>query len=84
MNLNPKILLIKSNKNYSQVLGIVTLNYFAYNSNSFAIGKVKSNNYNKMLNISSIFLVSDENICLFEKEQNNYCLVFYILIYNLK
>ena len=55
----PKILLIKSNKNYSQIIGIVTLNYLAYNSNSIVIGKVKANNYNKMLNISSISCIND-------------------------
>ena len=55
----PKILLIKSNKNISQLLGIVTLNYYSYNPNSIVIGKVKSNNYNKILNISSISCIYD-------------------------
>ena len=55
----PKILLYKSNKNYSQVLGIVTLNYLAYNPNSIVIGKAKTNNYNKILNISSISCINE-------------------------
>ena len=50
----PKILLVKSNKANSQIIGIITLNYIAYNSNSIILGKIKANNYNKMLNISSI------------------------------
>ena len=55
----PKVLLIKSNKNNSQILGIVTLNYVAYNSNSIIVGKNQTNNYNKMLNISSISCINE-------------------------
>ena len=55
----PKVLLIKSNKTNSQILGIVTLNYVAYNSNSIIVGKNQTNNYNKMLNISSISCINE-------------------------
>ena len=55
----PKVLLIKQNNNNSQILGIVTLNYIAYNPNSIIVGKTKSNNYNKMLNISSISCINE-------------------------
>ena len=37
----------------------------------------------KLSYIPSLIAISDENICLFEKEQNNYCLVFYSHIKNL-
>ena len=55
----PKVLIIKSNKNNSEILGIVTLNYIAYNPNSIIVCKNKSNNYNKMLNISSISCINE-------------------------
>ena len=55
----PKILLIKSTKNNSQIIGIVTLSYIAYNSNNIVLGKMKSNNYNKMLCISSISSIDE-------------------------
>jgi len=60
----PKILSIKQNKKSNKLIGIVTLNYISPNSNSISIGKVKSNNYNKILNISSISCIDDS---LFEK-----------------
>ena len=37
----------------------------------------------KTLNIPSLFTISDENICLFEKVQNNYFLIFHSNIRNL-
>ena len=37
----------------------------------------------KISYIPSLFAISDENICLFEKVQTNYCLVFYSNIKNL-
>ena len=55
----PKVLVIKSIKNNSQILGLVTLNYTVYNSNNIVLGKVKSNNYNKMLTMSSISCINE-------------------------
>jgi hypothetical protein len=60
----PKILLIKSNNNNSQIKGIATLSYISHNSNSIIVGKIKSSNYNKNLNITSIS-------CLDESEFSN-------------
>ena len=54
----PKILLIKSNNN-TQILGIITLNYLENNSNSIIVRKAQSNNYNKILNISSISCINE-------------------------
>ena len=59
----PKILLIKSNKNNSQILGMATLSYVSYNSNSIIVGKIKSSNYNKMLNITSISCLDESQFC---------------------
>ena len=56
----PKILLVKSNQKNNTIIGIITLNYISANTNSISIAKVKSNNYNKILNISSISCL-DEN-----------------------
>ena len=50
----PKILIIKKKISNEEIIGIITLNYIAYNSNVIMIGKNRSNNYNKMLSISSI------------------------------
>ena len=56
----PKILCIKSNKkNKDNLLGIITLNYISPNSNSISIGKVKTDNYNKILIISSISCINE-------------------------
>ena len=52
----PKILCIKSNKNSHKLIGIITLNYISLTTKNISIGTVKSNNYNKILNISKIFL----------------------------
>ena len=51
----PKVILIKSNKNNSQLLGVVTLNYISNSPNNIIVGGNKLNsNYNKILNISGI------------------------------
>ena len=55
----PKILIIKKNISNEEIIGIVTLNYIAYNSNVIMVGKNKSNNYNKMLSISSISCLNE-------------------------
>ena len=55
----PKILIIKQNISNEEIIGIVTLNYFAYNSNVIMVGKKKSNNYNKIINISSISCLNE-------------------------
>ena len=57
----PKILLIKQNISKDEIIGIATLNYTANNSNTIMVGKSKSNNYNKMLNISSISCLNEEH-----------------------
>ena len=50
----PKFLIVKSNKKNNKMLGIITLNYISANTNTISIGKIKLNNYNKILYISSI------------------------------
>ena len=60
----PKILFIKPKKKINKLIGIVTINYISPNSNSISIGKLKSSNYNKILNISSISCIDES---LFEK-----------------
>ena len=55
----PKILLIKKNAYNEEIIGIVTLNYIPYNSNIIMLGKNKANNYNKLLNISSISCLNE-------------------------
>ena len=55
----PKILVIKKKDYSSNIIGIVTLNYIANNSNIIVVGKTKSSNYNKILNISSISCLNE-------------------------
>ena len=55
----PKILCIKSNKSSHKLIGLITLNYISPTSKSISIGKVKFNNYNKILNISSISCLNE-------------------------
>ena len=55
----PKILVIKKNTYNEEIIGIVTLNYIPYNSNVIMLGKNKANNYNKLLNISSISCLNE-------------------------
>ena len=54
----PKIILIKNNKN--DLIGIVTLNYEAKNTNINIIGKNVNNNFNKILNITSISIKDEK------------------------
>ena len=63
----PKFLIVKSNQIDNKIIGIITLNYISANTNTISIGKTKSNNYNKILNISSISCLDEtqfENILL--------------------
>ena len=55
----PKILCVKTNNKSTKLIGIITLNYISSNTNSISIGKIKSNNYNKILNISSISCINE-------------------------
>jgi len=55
----PKILIIKQNTSNEEIIGIVTLNYIPFNSNIIMLGKNKANNYNKLLNISSISCLNE-------------------------
>ena len=55
----PKILCIKSNKTDNKLIGLITLNYISPNINSISVGKMKSNNFNKILNISSISCINE-------------------------
>jgi len=55
----PKILVIKKNIYNEEIIGIVTLNYIPCNSNIIMLGKNKANNYNKLLNISSISCLNE-------------------------
>ena len=52
--------MVKSNQKNNKIIGIITLNYISANTNSISIAKIKSNNYNKILSISSISCL-DEN-----------------------
>ena len=54
----PKIILIKDNKN--DLIGMVTLSYESKNSNINIIGRNTNNNFNKILNISSISIKNEE------------------------
>ena len=61
----PKILCIKPNKKSThEIIGIITLYYVSPNSKTISLGKSKTNNYNKILNISSISCIDES---LFEK-----------------
>ena len=73
----PKFLIVKSNQIDNKIIGIITLNYISANTNTISIGKTKSNNYNKILNISSISCLDETQFGIILLNVIDFCQEFF-------
>ena len=73
----PKFLIVKSNQIDNKIIGIITLNYISANTNTISIGKTKSNNYNKILNISSISCLDETQFEIILLNVIDFCQEFF-------
>ena len=73
----PKFLIVKSNQKDNKIIGIITLNYISANTNTISIGKTKSNNYNKILNISSISCLDETQFEIILLNVIDFCQEFF-------
>ena len=73
----PKFLIVKSNQKDNKIIGIITLNYISTNTNTISIGKTKSNNYNKILNISSISCLDETQFEIILLNVIDFCQEFF-------
>ena len=61
----------------NKIIGIITLNYISANTNTISIGKTKSNNYNKILNISSISCLDETQFEIILLNVIDFCQEFF-------